>query len=387
MSRILFAAELGGGLGHLGRLLPVAQSLEAAGYEPLFAVPSLSAGKRFLPCKSEQLLQAPVWRTHPQGKPFQAATYADILARHGYAQEEELAARTQAWSDLITEVNPRLIVADYSPTVCLAASGAFPIVVLGDGFTVPPLQNQELPRISEATPSVAAPRVLQVIRAVQRKRGRPIPTTFREAFPRAACFLVTYQELDPYRVERTESFSGPLLLPNRVNDRSVKKSLFAYLDGAYSSVPDLLVAAAAAGLTVSAYVRNLSSSLATTLRSRGVNLSDRPFDLNQVLPHVSAVVHHGGLNTSTAAFAAGVPQLLLPRYLEQNLNARALEQQGVGQILGGRHTRQSLRENLQRLVADSALSVRAQEVARVVVQRSEVGCLPWVVECCRRLAA
>jgi UDP:flavonoid glycosyltransferase YjiC (YdhE family) len=49
-----------------------------------------------------------------------------------------------------------------------------------------------------------------------------------------------------------------------------------------------------------------------------------------VLPHVAAVVHHGGAGTTHAAARAGVPQIVLPHLLDQFYWARRVEQLGLG---------------------------------------------------------
>lgn len=52
---------------------------------------------------------------------------------------------------------------------------------------------------------------------------------------------------------------------------------------------------------------------------------------DEVLPHAAAVVGHGGFGTTTAALAAGVPQVAVPLFaLDQWFNARRLDERGVG---------------------------------------------------------
>ena len=41
MARVLMGWELGGGLGHIGGLLPIAEGLAAQGHEPIFVVKNL----------------------------------------------------------------------------------------------------------------------------------------------------------------------------------------------------------------------------------------------------------------------------------------------------------------------------------------------------------
>ena len=52
-----------------------------------------------------------------------------------------------------------------------------------------------------------------------------------------------------------------------------------------------------------------------------------------VLPLVDIVVHHGGTGTVLGAFAAGLPQLILPQGADQFHNARSLAGVGAGRAL------------------------------------------------------
>ncbi|MCV2491827.1 glycosyltransferase [Geodermatophilus sp. YIM 151500] len=79
-----------------------------------------------------------------------------------------------------------------------------------------------------------------------------------------------------------------------------------------------------------------------------------------VLPHVAAVVHHGGSGTVLAALAAGVPQLVVRGPGDRSLHARLLRERGAG--LGVPLDRLG-RATLERLVGDPALRSGAQEVA------------------------
>jgi len=55
--------------------------------------------------------------------------------------------------------------------------------------------------------------------------------------------------------------------------------------------------------------------------------------LQEALIDKSIAIHHGGLTTAIACLLAGIPQLILPRYIEQQLNAIALSKLEVAQML------------------------------------------------------
>lgn len=54
---------------------------------------------------------------------------------------------------------------------------------------------------------------------------------------------------------------------------------------------------------------------------------------SELLPHVSVLVHHGGIGTLSQAFAAGVPQLIMPMAHDQPDNAVRMKKLDAGEFL------------------------------------------------------
>lgn len=52
--------------------------------------------------------------------------------------------------------------------------------------------------------------------------------------------------------------------------------------------------------------------------------------LSVLLPHVAALVHHGGIGTTAQGLSAGIPQLIMPMNYDQPDNATRLKRLGVG---------------------------------------------------------
>lgn len=80
--------------------------------------------------------------------------------------------------------------------------------------------------------------------------------------------------------------------------------------------------------------------------------------LSALLPTCSAVVHHGGSGTTMSALAAGVPQLVMPALADNHINARAVEERGVG--IG---TADAAGTALASLLSEPAFSKAASDVA------------------------
>jgi len=103
-------------------------------------------------------------------------------------------------------------------------------------------------------------------------------------------------------------------------------------------------------------------------------------DINHeaLLPRVSAVVHHGGAGTTTAAARAGKPQLILPHHYDQPYFAHRVTRLGVGargpapEKLTVEDTVSALRECLRPAVMARAKSLASRvelHGARVAAQR------------------
>ncbi len=87
---------------------------------------------------------------------------------------------------------------------------------------------------------------------------------------------------------------------------------------------------------------------------------------SEVLPHVDALVHHGGIGTMSQALAAGVPQLIMPMAHDQPDNAVRLKRLGCGSALTPRKfTVKNISRELEHLLSDTTVKVNCGRVARL----------------------
>lgn len=78
---------------------------------------------------------------------------------------------------------------------------------------------------------------------------------------------------------------------------------------------------------------------------------------SRLFPRSAAVVHHGGIGTSSQALAAGVPQLIMPMAHDQFDNAARLERLGVASSLSPRKFRgPAIARALARLIGSDRVS-------------------------------
>ena len=95
---------------------------------------------------------------------------------------------------------------------------------------------------------------------------------------------------------------------------------------------------------------------------------------SQLLPHAAALVHHGGIGTTSQALAAGVAQLVMPMAHDQFDNAQRVRQLGVGDWLPRRRfTAARVAARLQHLLTDSGVAQATRAVASQLEQTPD-GC-------------
>ena len=275
------------------------------------------------------------------------------------------------------------MICEFAPSLCLAAYGVIPTVVMGSGFAVPPAHGREFPRLGPRFGTIrSADHILEVVHAVQARRGRPAPATLPALMLGSARFVRTIGEIDAYKETRQGDVVEPMRRPDPPLPDAPAGSFFAYLNAAQPVVDQILPQLAAAGFSGSAYLRNASPRVTERARAAGVTIHDEPVPLRAALAGAAVVIHHGGTNTAEAALAAGRSQIILPSHLEHTLTARALEALGVGRSLTGSYRSEEVTSLLHEASAPGECSRRAANFAHEIDARNYQGCLPTIIAYC-----
>jgi hypothetical protein len=387
MATVLIAAEMGAGFGHAWPLLQLARELAALGQRPVFALGNVVSGGALLRDQPFAVLQAPVYprpADQPQ-TPFVASSHADILAVHGYHSPDTLQALVQSWQALLDLVRPVLILAEHSPTLCLAAHGVVPVLKLGGGFLLPPGEGAEFPPlIPDARPVMPQQQILEVVHEVQRRRGRPAPATL-PALLSGDRFLTCLPQLDPYRALRREGHLGPLAPLPPPLPWPDEPRFFAYLSSDYSSVEIVLACLARTGHRGTVYLRGATADQRQRLRGEGLEVLDHPAPVAELLGRAAVVLSHGGVGLAQEALAAGRPQLILPGNLEQGVNARLLHEMGIALYFYGEYKAGEVSRGVKQLLTVPQVREQAAALARTVQQGGPWDALARVRERCLTL--
>lgn len=83
-----------------------------------------------------------------------------------------------------------------------------------------------------------------------------------------------------------------------------------------------------------------------------------------IMPHVAAIVHHGGVGTLACALASGVPQLVLAAGGDRPENGMRIQKLGVGEyLLPPRWQADQIAAALRRILTSSAIRAHCQDYA------------------------
>lgn len=370
--RAVFVWELGDGLGHANRLLRIADRLRADGVDCLFVVRNLEVAGTFIRRRGYPVMQAPVARVGairgPDGD--QPISAGDILGSIGFAAVDRLAPYVAAWATLFDTLAPDLVVSDYAPMANLALyGGRAPLVVIGDGFTLPPVDDPQFRPFRQGRPAFAESEMRAVVAAVQAERGRPAPDRLPALFAGDRHFVITLPELDQWSEFRSRPAVGPLdPMPGPVTE-TPSVDYFCYISASYKFTDRALSGLVDSGRPGSVFLRDSTSDQRAHWRSRGLTVHEGPQDMRVEAGRSRVVVHHGGVGTCEQVLGFGRPQVLVPRHFEQTSNARRLMAQGCAVALrsGGNfdagHVAAALAAAVERPSVKEAAETMAQTLA------------------------
>jgi hypothetical protein len=337
MGTILISWELGGGLGHLVQLAPLARGLAARGHKVFAALRHLERADAVFGNGVASLLAAP-WATTPVERQVRPPlTLAHILHNMGWHDPAQLRGLCEAWRTLYALVRPDLIVFDHAPTALLASRGLdVRRVTIGSGFCIPP-DVSPLPNLrpwaggANAEPARLAESergLLGCMNAQLGEWGQPALARVTQLYSEVdEAFLVTFPELDHYLGRASAGYWGPIYSsdgggkcdwPDGRGGR-----VFGYLKN-FSAVGALLEALARSGRPAVVVADGIPGGVRGRFAGCGtMRFEDRPVDIGAAARECDLAVLNAGHGATAAALLAGKPVLLVPVHLEQGLLARA----------------------------------------------------------------
>jgi hypothetical protein len=376
MKRVLYAWEMGAGLGHVAAFLPIASALRERHCEVVCAVRDTATAAPLLAKKQIPWLQAPYLSEAPSNSPLQS--YTDILLRHGFGDADRLLGHVGAWLSIFELYRPQVLVADHSPAALLAAKIAgLPTLLFGTGFCCPPASAPMLPmRPWEKPDRDALSRSEEIARGTMREVAKVVggdaPNSVGELVSAAETTVLGFPELDHYperaRVSPQARYWGVIgdagvgqrpqwpALPGR--------RLFVYVRPAYPHLDALFTALVELGLPSIVYCPGLDPARSAALSQQPhLHVAGAPLDLSIVFAEADAAVTNGSFSSSTGFLQAGKPVLVLPTQLEQFLFGWRVEQNEIGLLCPGERPPTDLLTRLYRVTNDPVIRQNVEAFA------------------------
>jgi UDP:flavonoid glycosyltransferase YjiC (YdhE family) len=333
--------ELGGGMGHLDRMLAVARVLRERGHEVGFALRDLARAHDRIAAQGFEMMQSPVWLPS-LARPPGLGSYTAVLAAAGWLSPAGLAALLVAWETLFRLWRPDGVVCDHAPTAVLAARGAaLRHWLVGNSFMVPPGGAHFLP-LAHWLPGADAEcagwdaQVLEPANLALALRGRAPLARLTDLFDRASGKAVlSLPELTHYPQPGPDAavlgpmfvddIGGPARWPAGDGPR-----VFVYLVPTHDHFRPLMRALRARGVVGLVHAKGISPEAAQQLGGARTRFEPEPVRMSDALQSADLVVSHASIGTVSAALLAGRPQMVLPRHIEQAMVARRVEEAGIG---------------------------------------------------------
>jgi hypothetical protein len=334
--RVLLCWEFGQGTTHARILKAMGDRLSAQGCAVTYALCVPSLGEEAGIAKAD-IRQGPGWplKTAPGygAHTLTSASYGDIFAQMFLDVEGELDERLRQWRKILDQERPDLVIADYAPGLSLAAYGRLPLIALGNGYTLPPVELATFPLVGSQPMKYREEEAVERInQALHRHELKPIEK-FPEINRADQHCLLTYPIFDPYRADRKSPWLGSPVIPviRRNDERGA--ALFAYFYERRQLDKRLLDGLVGGGLPGNAVFTTPIRQTAKALAKAGIDVPFGLLDLAEEFPKVRVLVHQGGLNTCSAGALAGIPQVIVYTDQEKKLYAQALAQRGAGFML------------------------------------------------------
>jgi UDP:flavonoid glycosyltransferase YjiC (YdhE family) len=374
MARILMTWELGMGLGHLNKLVALADPLKSAKHDIVFAVRDPGYAAPILDRAGMRFYQCPI---NPQTLPpsVKFCSLPQILLGLGYTTVTSLKGRLDAWRAFYDLLKPDVLVCDASPTALLASRGLnMHTLSVGTGFFIPP-DISPLPnlrpwlKIETAILAEQESQLLENINAAlgQYTDAQPLRNV-SQAFAADKQVLMTVKDLDIYaslRNTTNQTYWGPVPAPEGIKPEwpSTKgKRVFVYLRR-FGTLPALLETLKDSHQPTLLYISDLPADVRRNYACESLRFAAQPLDMETVAQQCDLAIVHGGHGASAAMLLAGKPLLLLPVHLEMLLNAQAVTRLGAGltapQLKAG-----GMQDKFQQLLDKPEFSAAAQAFAR-----------------------
>lgn len=372
MANIAIIWELGSDLGHVTKLVPLANQLSAKGHKVFLIFKEIETLSRFSLDQDVAIIQTPCAREIPyKGDVY---SFSDILIHRGFKSKSEYSSLRSSWLWLFETIQPDMVIYDFAPTALAASLElSFKKVILGTSNGYAEVCPNS--RLSDICPWQKKDESLLVksdyyvndlinglITDPEKKLEK-----FSDLYKADKTMLYTLPELDMYGDSRTNTyycqqpkkdfnFQKPVWLkPN--SDR-----IFCYLKSRHASFSLAYGLLKKMDISACIYAPDMDSENLSELQTDKIHLSNNPFDTRTALKESELVICHGGAGLVNLSLLAGVPLFIFPTQYEQANTANVTDRLKVSESAGQFDSEAEIFKKLQKTLVYSIYTERAQAI-------------------------
>ena len=374
-ARVLYLWEWGAGFGHLRRFLPLALRLLHLGYEVALVVKDPSRAEEVFRGLDVSIWQTPDCTSPPAQRCKDPHSFGGLAWNLSVNDGRRVSSTVAQWKHLLLSVKPTHVISDFGLLGSfVAAALQIPTSRIGTGFGMPP-HSDVLASMFDVpvglTEQNLAQRVLELVQSSAVENGLPAPLDWNHLFATTGpSLLVSVPDFDPYRRWRAgESYLGvwdsyAAGEPHWKDAAGAKVIAYlkptAKLEQQCRKLADL-------GLNVLLVCDGQSTGSHALENAERIALSKNLVSLERGREDCSLIVCNANHGMTLKSLEMGIPVAMFPLFIEQRLNANAVERLGLG-IDMSRHSESSWQQRIELLLNSAENSQRSGDYAEYLQQ-------------------
>lgn len=390
MPKLLFTWEYGADLGHVSNFLPIAKHIAVQGWNVEFVIPSRVRGyeraKQLVEQNSFPCFDAP---GSAVGEEVRTAIngHAQMLETLiGLRSTQEVSFFIRAWTQLLEQHRPDIVVGDYSVLSLIAARDlGIPTVSLDQGWFVPEL-NDDAPSVNfnqlfqslrrsdrrfydESQASEIAQSEQRVLTRVNRALGNgklDVIDTFNDVYRSDLILRTNFAELSPIPHRDSSVFVGQLAPQSKApvvewpNSSIERAKVFVYLKAGSPVLEHIIEVLKESDYSVVCFISGVSSAYATAQSTDSFRMLSSAVNVPYLLEAANLVISNAGAGLTAQALLAGVPLVTVPLWTEQRLNANRIFDLYAGEIIDYQYSKSEVCAVIEKVLGNQVYLARAR---------------------------
>lgn len=298
--------------------------------------------------------------------PMPAVSMGNILFDLGLSVPGAFTGLIRAWSKMLAQIRPDIVIADYAPALSCATRGRVRTIALGNGFCQPPADMANFPAILELSKKSVPEPLLDVINSELRAAGCSKVANAPAIFSTDDTVIACFAELDPYRKWRKDAYALPHMPSLAPVVDELGDEVFVYFykaDGEATKLWDIL---ASTGLKTRIFIAQAHRDNYPALRERGFVVETEPMSWKLIGKCSRMVISHGGLGFTSTAMMMGIPQFVVPYDLEKIVTGLTVRKLGVGDCAMLYDDPNSVAERVLAVNQDKQIRSKARSMAKSI---------------------